>query len=99
MKLFGVIKKPLVTEKTQRLELAGTYTMVINDRATKTEVAQAIETLYGVEVAKVNIIKTREKFHNTNRGAQLKRKSITKALITLKGGKRIADLLKLKIKD
>jgi large subunit ribosomal protein L23 len=99
MKLFGVIKKPLVTEKTQRLELAGTYTMVINDRATKTDVAHAIESLYGVEVAKVNIIKTRNKFHNTSRGAQLKRRSITKALITLKDGKRIADLLKLKIKD
>ena len=84
MSLFGVIKKPLVTEKTQRLELTGTYTMVVNERATKTDVAKAIEALYGVEVAKVNIIKTRDKFHNTNRGAKLKRRSITKALISLK---------------
>ncbi len=99
MNLFSIIKKPLITEKSQRLELTGTYTMVINDRATKTDVKNSIEALYGVKVEKVNIVRTREKFHNTNRGAKLKRRSITKALITLKDGKRIADLQKLKIKD
>ena len=99
MNLFTTIKKPLITEKSQLLELSGVYTMVVDERSTKTDIKKAIEALYGVAVEKVNIIKTREKFHATRRGATVKRKSITKALIKLADGKRIADLQKLKIKD
>ncbi len=96
MSVFSIIKKPVVTEKSQRLELNGVYTMFVSDRATKVDVRSAIERLYGVKVAKVNIMNTRSKVRvNGKRGSQIKRKEATKALVTLKDGARIADFQKI----
>lgn len=95
MSLYNIIKKPVVTEKSQLLEMKGVYTLLIDDRATKVDVRTAIERLYGVAVAKVNIINTRAKVRvNGKYGAQIKRKEKTKALVTLKNGARIVDFQK-----
>lgn len=99
MSLYTIIKRPVITEKSQRLELDGVYTVVVSPEATKVDVRQAFERLYGVEVEKVNMITTREKFRNSKHGVQVKRKSRLKALVTLKKGQRIADLQKVAIKD
>jgi large subunit ribosomal protein L23 len=96
MSVFSIIKKPVITEKSQRLELKGVYTLFVSDRATKVDVRSAIERLYGVKVEKVNMIKTRAKVRvNGKRGSQVKRKERTKALVTLKDGARIADFQKI----
>lgn len=96
MSVHSLIKKPLITEKTQRLAIGGVYTLFVEDRATKVDVRNAIETLYGVKVEKVNMIRTRAKFRvNGRRGVQVKRKERTKALVTLKGDARIEDLQKI----
>ncbi len=96
MSIYSVIKKPLVTEKTQMLETKGVYTLIVSDRATKIDVRTAVERLYGVKVAKVNVINTRTKVRvNGKRGAQVKRKETTKMLVTLKDGARIADFQKI----
>lgn len=95
MSLYTIIKKPVITEKSQILEMKGVYTLFIDDRATKVDVRTAIERLYGVSVEKVNIVKSRSKVRvNGKHGAQIKRKERTKALVTLKNGARIADLQK-----
>lgn len=99
MELFKIIKKPVITEKTQALELAGVYTMQVNPLSTKVDIRNAFEKLYWVEVKSVNIVKTREKFRNTRKGVALKKKPTVKALISLKNGQRINDLMKLKIKE
>ncbi len=99
MSLYTIIKRPVITEKSQRLELEGVYTVIISPEATKVDVRTAFERLYGVEVEKVNMITTREKFRNSKHGMQVKRKSRLKALVTLKKGQRIADLQKIITKD
>lgn len=99
MSLFTIIKKPVITEKSQRLELDGVYTVIVSQEATKVDVRTAFERLYGVKVEKVNMITTREKFRNSKHGTQVKRKSRLKALVTLVKGQRIADLQKIVIKD
>lgn len=96
MSLYTIIKRPVITEKSQRLELEGAYTVVVSPEATKVDVRTAFERLYGVQVEKVNMITTREKFRNSKHGVQVKRKSRLKALVTLKKGQRIADLQKIK---
>lgn len=96
MSLYTIIKRPVVTEKSQRLELEGVYTVVVSPEATKVDVRTAFERLYGVKVEKVNMITTREKFRNSKHGVQVKRKSRLKALVTLSKGQRIADLQKIK---
>jgi len=99
MELFKIIKKPVITEKSQALELAWVYTMQVNSLCTKVDVKNAFEKLYWVSVKSVNIVKTREKVRNTRKWVAIKKKPTTKALIALKDGQRIADLMKLKIKD
>jgi large subunit ribosomal protein L23 len=65
MKLYRLIKKPIVTEKTSNLELTNnTYVFTVDKRATKIDVKKAIFELYGVEVSDVNMLITREKFKN-----------------------------------
>lgn len=61
MSVFSIIKKPVVTEKSQIAELSGVYTVLVDNSATKVDVRSAFETLYNVEVEKVNIIKVRRK--------------------------------------
>ncbi|MCK9272613.1 50S ribosomal protein L23 [Candidatus Gracilibacteria bacterium] len=96
MKIYNTIKRPVVTEKSQKLELSGVYTVIVDPSATKVDIKNSFKRLYGVTVEAVNIIKTREKFRNTRTGASLKRKMETKALVSLKGKERISDFAKIK---
>ncbi len=96
MSLYNIIKKPVVTEKSQILEMKGKYTLIIDDRATKVDVRTTVERLYGVSVAKVNIINTRTKVKvNGKYKALVKRTEKTKAIVTLKDGQRIQDFQKI----
>ena len=46
-----VIKKPILTEKsTAAMNEEGRYTFLVDRRASKTEVKDAVESLYGVKV-------------------------------------------------
>jgi large subunit ribosomal protein L23 len=96
MNLYSIIKNPVVSEKSQTLELSGVYTVIVDDNATKIDVRTAFERLYGVEVAAVNIIKVREKFKSGKRGSQVKRHEQKKALVRLAPGSKIADLQKIR---
>ncbi|MDQ5968514.1 MAG: ribosomal protein [Patescibacteria group bacterium] len=89
--LYSVIKKFVVTNKSTDGELQGVYTCMIDDAATKIDVKNAIRSLYGKEVEKVNILYTREKFHNTRTGVQKKKGIEKKAMIFMKDGNRIAN--------
>lgn len=98
MSVFSIIQRPVLTEKSRESELNGIYTVLVSPHATKTEVKIAFHTLYGVEVNSVNIIKVREKYHQTKRGVQVKRKNQVKALVSLKKGQKISDFQKLTFK-
>lgn len=63
--LYSVIKRFAVTNKSTDGEVRGVYTCFIDPSATKIDVKNAFKTLYGVEVEKVNVLMTREKYHNT----------------------------------
>ena len=63
MRLFRILKKPVVTEKTSNLEMTqNTYVFIVASDATKIDVKKAVLELYWVEVGSVNILNTREKF-------------------------------------
>jgi len=96
MSVFSIIKKPVVTEKSQTAELSGVYTVIVDQDATKVDVRNTFETLYGVEVEKVNIIKMRKKIRVAGKnGISVKRKEQKKALVTLANGSRLADFQKV----
>ena len=45
-KLYGIIKKPIITEKSMSMVSDNTYTFEVSKDATKVEIAQAIELVY-----------------------------------------------------
>ena len=49
-----VIIKPIITEKSSMDLQEGKYTFKVNKKATKVEIAKAVEKLFGVKVLKVN---------------------------------------------
>ncbi|QNO14789.1 50S ribosomal protein L23 [Alkalicella caledoniensis] len=57
-----IIKKPLITEKTNDMMAEGKYTFVVEKRANKVEIKHAVESLFGVDVEKVNTINMKGKF-------------------------------------
>lgn len=93
--LYSVIKTFVVTNKSTDGELRGVYTCIVDALATKIDVKNAMRTIYGVDVQKVNILKTREKVHFTRQGVQRKRGIQKKAMVTLKEGQKIANLEKV----
>lgn len=89
--LYSVIKRFAVTNKSTDGEVKGVYTCYIDSSATKIDIKSAFKTIYGVEVEKVNVLMTREKFHNTKIGPARKRGSEKKAMVTLKNGQKIVN--------
>ena len=84
MRLYRILKKPIVTEKTSTLEMNNnTYVFEVSSDATKIDIKKAILEIYGVSVSSVNILNTREKFKFGKKGMQLRKRSTKKAYITL----------------
>jgi len=54
MKPEEIIIAPVITEKSNDLLQEGKYTFKVNKKATKVEIAKAIEKLFEVKVLKVN---------------------------------------------
>jgi len=49
-----IIKRPLITEKSNDQIVDGKYTFIVDVNATKTEIRHAVEKLFTVKVIKVN---------------------------------------------
>jgi large subunit ribosomal protein L23 len=83
-----IIIKPVVTEKSMNLLADNTYTFIVDKKANKTEVKNAIEKLFEVKVEKVNTmnIKGKPKRVGKFEGRRPNRK---KAVVTLKPGHKI----------
>ena len=56
-----VILKPVVSEKSYALLDAGVYTFIVASAANKIEIRQAVESLFNVEVVKVNTLNRKGK--------------------------------------
>ncbi len=93
MRLYRIIKKPIVTEKTSRMEMTDScYAFEIDPSATKIDVKKAITEIYWVEVEWVNIVKTIEKYKNWKKGVQLRKRQSKKAYVTLRDKKAKIDV-------
>ena len=80
-----VILSPVASEKSAMMEDEGKYTFVVDPRANKIEIKQAVETIFGVKVASVNTQNRQGKTRRTRDGIG-KRKNIKRAIITLREG-------------
>lgn len=80
-----IIIKPVISEKSYGLIDQGKYTFVVDPRSNKTEIKQAIENIFGVEVATINTLNRQGKTRRTRFGTG-KRKDTKRAIVTLKSG-------------
>lgn len=86
MEANEVIIRPILTEKSYSGIQSKIYSFVVNKKSNKVEIAQAVEKMFNVEVAKVNtlIVKGHKKSQNTKQGRTVGRTSdYKKAIVTL----------------
>ena len=74
--------RPIITENTMDLSQEKKYVFKVDPRANKTEVRQAVEEIFGVDVAKVNILSVKGKTKRMGRTIG-RTSSYKKAIITL----------------
>jgi len=84
-----IIFEPIVSEKSYDLiEDENTYTFVVDWRANKTEIKQAVSSIFDVKVVSVNTMNRKGKVKRT--GYTLgKRKNTKRALVKLADGDKI----------
>jgi large subunit ribosomal protein L23 len=89
MELYHVIKRALVTEKsTIAKDETNKYTLEVDPRANKIEIANAVEKLFKVKVLNVQVMNVTGKKKRMGKIVGRKR-SWKKAIVTLLPGSRI----------
>ena len=94
MKAIDVILKPVVSEKATMLAEKFIYLFYVNKQATRVDVKRAMKELYGADVAEVKIMNTPSKSRTVKKSVVDKRSSMKKAVVTLKGKKKL-DVTKM----
>ena len=79
---YQTIIKPIITEETMDLASDKKYVFQVAKEANKTEVRQAVEKIFGVNVAKVNIMNVNGKTKRMGRYVGMTASS-KKAIVTL----------------
>lgn len=83
-----VLLRPVVTEKTTRLQHNAQYVFMIHAAATKVDVRHAVQHAYGVQPERVNIINLPGKWVRYGRSVG-RTTARRKAIVTLPAGKTI----------
>lgn len=57
--IYDVIKRPIITEKTSGLVEKLQYTFEVDSKATKTEIKEAVEKIFGTSSKPINVVEVR----------------------------------------
>ena len=90
--LYEVLRRPLITEKSNfQSGKLNQYAFEVASEANRTQVKDAIETLFDVKVESVNIITTPAKRGRRARSRRLmvRRAGYKKAIVTLQAGQTL----------
>lgn len=90
--IYDVLRRPLVTEKSNyQSGKLNQFSFEVASVATKTQVKDAVETLFDVKVESVNIINAPAKRGRRARSRRLmvRRPGYKKAIVTLKAGQTL----------
>ena len=87
---LSVLIRPVVSEKTSGLMDNHTYVFVVDPRATKIDVRNAVEQTFNVKVTNVNTLNRKGKStRNRRTGVVGQRPNTKRAIVTLKQGDTI----------
>jgi len=83
-----ILIRPVISEKSYALIAEGKYTFRVDERAHKTQIAQAVHEVFGVEVAQVRTsrVRSKPKRRGLSRG---RTRSWKKAVVEVAPGERI----------
>ncbi|MBQ9179381.1 MAG: 50S ribosomal protein L23 [Firmicutes bacterium] len=79
---YDVIIKPVVSERSMSDAAVKKYTFKVDKNANKTQIKDAVEEIFGVEVAKVNVMNVNGKLKRMGRTTGMTASS-KKAIVTL----------------
>ena len=90
-KYLEIIKAPLVTEKTSNDKQEGKYTFLVSEKATKTEIKEAVERIFKVKVESVSTLNIKVKKKRVGRYTGLSNRG-KKAIVKLADGMTIENM-------
>jgi large subunit ribosomal protein L23 len=85
---FDIIRSPVITEKSNLVTQFNTYVLNVSMDATKPEIKDAVQSVFGVDVISVNTLVRKGK-QRVFKGRRGKQKDVKKAYVRLKSGQRI----------
>ena len=91
MENWQVIERPLITEKDTNQLAVGKYTFRVAREANKVQIKEAVEKIFKVQVAEVNVMNVRGKERGLGRKKGFA-PNWKKAVVSLKPGQRIEEL-------
>jgi large subunit ribosomal protein L23 len=89
MNPYEIIIRPVVTEKSNIASELGQYTFLVDRRANKVEIAEAISYIFDVDVIKVRVMNQAPKFGRWGRKRVQRKSAYKKAIVTLPPNQRI----------
>jgi large subunit ribosomal protein L23 len=89
MHLYDVIKRPVTSEKTERLGSENQYVFEVDVKATKQQVRDAVQAIFGVNVIKVNTMLVPAKRGQRLRKTIRRKRAWKKAIVTVAPGQKI----------
>ena len=87
-RMYEVIRAPMITEKATLVSEHNQVVFKVAENATKPEIKQAVEGLFGVKVVAVNTLVTKGK-QKRFRGRLGQRSDVKKAVVSLAEGQSI----------
>jgi large subunit ribosomal protein L23 len=86
--LYEVLRRPLVTEKATSLKEQDKYAFEVANKATGSQIKEAVERAFKVKVSRVNVMKVPGKTRRFGR-RQVAGSAWKKAIVTLEPGHKI----------
>lgn len=86
---YDIIQTARITEKGTSLNEIGQYLFMVDRKATKIEIKQAVETIFKKKVVRVNTIQVKGKFKKARTGHPGRQNHTKKAIVTLKPGEKL----------
>ena len=90
-KYLEIIKAPLVTEKSSDAKQNNKYTFLVSEKATKTEIKEAVEKIFKVKVENISTLNIKVKKKRVGRYTGLSNRG-KKAIVKLAPGMTIENM-------
>jgi large subunit ribosomal protein L23 len=91
MNVYQVLKRPILTEKTDYQRDANQYIFEVDRQANKHQIKEAVESIFKVRVLAVNTMMIKPKQRRMGRRAVVTRPPWKRAVVTLAPGERIQE--------